>query len=254
MLFGVGCIIAAIFALILFLGKEKEEQGIKIGFIITGSAEESGWNGMHYNGAKEACEKLGTVLLVRENVKEFSGECIQAIRELASEGASMIILSSYGYSEEAKELVKEYPEIAFYVNSSEFHDVNMTSYFSRMYQARYLAGIVAGMKTAGGKIGYVAAMENNEVNRGINAFTLGKSNVSDFSLNRCAEGVRYLNDFTGLFDIGLVVGGRSVEHNRAETKLKGLHAPVKGEAVVIVDYHGNACTLCRGDNRGGDEL
>lgn len=178
MLFGVGCIIAAIFALILFLGKEKEEQGIKIGFIITGSAEESGWNGMHYNGAKEACEKLGTVLLVRENVKEFSGECIQAIRELASEGASMIILSSYGYSEEAKELVKEYPEIAFYVNSSEFHDVNMTSYFSRMYQARYLAGIVAGMKTAGGKIGYVAAMENNEVNRGINAFTLGVKRVN----------------------------------------------------------------------------
>ena len=178
LLVGAGCIMAAIFALILFLGKEKEEPGIKIGFIMTGSTEESGWNGMHYSGVKEACEKLGTVLLVREHVKEFSGECIQAIRELAAGGASMIILSSYGYSEEVKELVKEYPQITFYTNSSEFHDVNMTSYFARMYQARYLAGIVAGMKTTSGKIGYVAAMENNEVNRGINAFTLGVKRVN----------------------------------------------------------------------------
>ena len=52
---------------------------------------------------------------MRENVKEFTGECNRAVRELAEEGVGMIILSSYGYSEEVKELVKEYPEIVFYV-------------------------------------------------------------------------------------------------------------------------------------------
>ena len=177
MIAAAACVLFAIVAVILFFGRE-EEQGTKIGFIMTGSVEEHGWNGMHYAGVKEACDKLGTVLLVRENVQEFSGECIEAIRELAEEGAGMIILSSYGYSEEARNVVKEYPQIVFYVNSSEYHDVNMTSYFARMYQARYLAGIVAGKKTASGKIGYVAAMENNEVNRGINAFALGVRRVN----------------------------------------------------------------------------
>ena len=171
------CVVLAIVAVILLFGRE-EKAGAKIGFIMTGSIEEQGWNGMHYNGVKSACDKLGTTLLVRENVEEFSGECIKAIHELAEEGVGMIVLSSYGYSEEARDVVKEYPGIVFYANSSEYHDTNMTSYFVRMYQARFLAGIVAGMKSVNDKIGYVAAMQNNEVNRGINAFTLGVRSVN----------------------------------------------------------------------------
>ena len=162
---------------IIFVGK-KESTAEKIGVILSGSVEEEGWNGMHYLGFKNSCETLGVEMLVKDNVKEFSGQCENAIRELVEEGASMIVLSSYGYSKEVYEVVKEYPEIVFYGNSSEYHDKNLTSYFVRMYQARYLAGIIAGMKTSNDCIGYVAAMENNEVNRGINAFTLGVRRVN----------------------------------------------------------------------------
>ena len=42
-----------------------------------------------------------------------------------------------------------------------------------MYQGRYLSGALAGMRTKSNIIGYVAAMPTSEVNRGINAFTLG---------------------------------------------------------------------------------
>lgn len=162
---------------ILFTGKSKEDTQ-KIGFILSGSVDEYGWNGMHYQGFKSSCEKLGVEMLVKENVKEFTGECEAAIHELVQDGASMIVLSSYGYTEEVFDVVQEYPEVVFYGNSSEYHSSNLTSYFVRMYQARYMAGIVAGMKTESNKIGYVAAMENNEVNRGINAFTLGVKSVN----------------------------------------------------------------------------
>lgn len=162
---------------ILLTGKSKEDT-VKIGFILSGSRDENGWNGMHYQGFQASCEKLGVEMLVKENVKEFTGECETAIHELVDDGASMIILSSYGYSEEVYELVQEYPDIVFYGNSSEYHAANLTSYFVRMYQARYLSGILAGMKTESNQIGYVAAMENNEVNRGINAFTLGVKRVN----------------------------------------------------------------------------
>ena len=157
--------------------RSKSEK-VKIGFILTGNIEENGWNGMHYIGFQNSCKKMGVDMLVKENVKEFTGECGTAIHELVEEGASMIVLSSYGYTQEVKEVVKSYPEIVFYGNSSEYHDKNLTSYFVRMYQARYLAGIVAGMKTKSNVIGYVAAMENNEVNRGINAFALGVQRVN----------------------------------------------------------------------------
>jgi basic membrane protein A len=47
-----------------------------------------------------------------------------------------------------------------------------------MYQIRYLCGIVAGLQTETNEIGYVAAYDLSEVNRGINAFTLGVRKVN----------------------------------------------------------------------------
>ena len=215
------CVVAVIMAIILF-GGEETDQKEKIGFIMTGSVEEHGWNGMHYDGVKQACDKLDVELIVKEYVSEFSGECIKAIHELVDEGASMIILSSYGYSEEAKEVVKEYPEIVFYANSSEHHDENLTSYFSRMYQARYLAGIVAGMKTSSGKVGYVAAMENNEVNRGINAF---------------ARGVRRVNPKAE------VVVNWTGDWDNAEREKAAALQLIQEESVDVLTYHQNLANV-----------
>ncbi len=177
-----GVIGILVFGVIMFLiltpGKVEETYTAKVGFILSGTTDETGWNGMHYKGIKEACDKLNAELLVKENVLEFSGQCIEAVEELVEEGANMIILSSYGYSEEVKDIVKQYPEVMFYANSFEYKDENMTPYFVRMYQVRYLSGIIAGMQTTTNKIGYVAAMPNNEVNRGISAFTLGVRSVN----------------------------------------------------------------------------
>lgn len=173
----VGVILVIIFVFIATIGIKKTPVQ-KIGLIITGSAEDEGWNGMHYQGAQWACNELGIKLLVRENVLEGTGSCEQAIRELVSEGASLIILTSYAYPLEVKEVMEEYPEISFYTTSAEYFADNVTAYFGRMYQVRYLAGIIAGMQTQNNQIGYVAAMENIEVNRGINAFALGVKKVN----------------------------------------------------------------------------
>ncbi|MBQ5318578.1 MAG: BMP family ABC transporter substrate-binding protein [Oscillospiraceae bacterium] len=170
-------VLVTVILLIAVTGAEKNTSQ-KIGLIITGEINDSGWNGVHYNGVVSACEKLGTELIVKENVNEGSGMCAEAIHELVDEGAEMIILSSYSYPVEAKSVIESYPDIAFYAISSEYVAENLTSYFGRMYQARYLSGIVAGMQTENGAIGYVAAMPNNEVNRGINAFTLGVKSVN----------------------------------------------------------------------------
>jgi phosphodiesterase/alkaline phosphatase D-like protein len=55
---------------------------------------------------------------------------------------------------------------------------NMGNYFGRMYQARYLSGMVAGGMTKSKTIGYVAAFPIPEVIRGINAFALGVQAVN----------------------------------------------------------------------------
>lgn len=170
-------VLVIIIVIIFTVGSDKGEV-TKVGVIFTGSVEDEGWNGMHYQGVSYACEQLGAELLVKENVPEGTGGCAEAVEELVEEGAEMIILSSYAYPKEVQQTIQKYPQICFYGISAEYYAENMTSYFGRMYQARYLAGIVAGMKTESDVVGYVAAMSNCEVNRGINAFALGVSSVN----------------------------------------------------------------------------
>ncbi len=173
-----GVLVLILIVVMIMTADFKKEDKVTVGFVMTGSTQEEGWNRLHYDGILGACTQLEADLLVKEEVKEHTGQCEQAIRELAGEGADMIILSSYGYAEEVLEVVEEYPEISFYSESFDHTAENMKSYFARMYQARYLAGIVAGKQTESNVIGYVAAMANNEVNRGINAFTLGVKRVN----------------------------------------------------------------------------
>lgn len=150
----------------------------RVGFITYGGVEDTGWNAMTYRGMQEACENLGLELLVRDHVEENDGSCPQTVRELVSAGATIIVLNSNSYAEEMRDLLAEYPEVMFYCASADYDADNLTKYSIRMYQARYLSGIVAGLATKTDKIGFVAAMKQHEVCRSINAFALGVRRVN----------------------------------------------------------------------------
>lgn len=171
-------VIAIVYFLIFAFDTELDKRQDKIGFIILGDINEAGWNASHYNGIKTACEEFGLELLVRDHVKDFSGQCPAAIEELAAEGAGAIFLVSFNYASEVRSLLDKYPHISFVNTSTLEHARNLTSCFARMYQGRYLSGMLAGMKTKSNVIGYVAAMKNSEVCRGINAFALGAQSVN----------------------------------------------------------------------------
>lgn len=174
-----GCVMTLIIFLLIFgFDAKVESDPVKIGFIITGNVTEKGWNESHFSGMKKACEDLNLKLLYRENIPENSGQCPQAVEELIAEGAKMIALISFNYPTEVRPLMDKYPNVFFVSMSTLEKAKNFTSCFTRMYQGRYLSGVLAGIKTKTNKIGYVAAMPNSEVNRGINAFALGVQRVN----------------------------------------------------------------------------
>ena len=171
-------LLALLFVAAVFrLSAEPEVTPPKVGFIIPGDIRNPGWNAAHYEGVRVACDARGAELLVRDRIHENTGACPAAVRELAEEGCGLILLSSFGYPAEIRKLVEQYPNVSFAATSGP-SSTNMTSYFIRIYQARYLAGALAGMKTKSGVIGYVAAKPNAEVNRGINAFALGAQRMN----------------------------------------------------------------------------
>lgn len=171
-------LLALTLALVLRFGRTPEKEVEKIGFITVGDASGTGWSAIHYQGIQKACEALNVELVAKLNVSEEDDSSLEAIEELANEGVRMIILNSSGYTEMIGENLADYPGIAFYNTNPAQDAPNLTTYSSRMYQARYLSGIVAGMQTETGKIGFVAADKRTEVYRGINAFALGVQRVN----------------------------------------------------------------------------
>ena len=170
-----GCIVMTIFFVLMFGFEVKplNQSHKKVGYFNIGKVEEPGWSNEHYKGLKAACDEFDLELLTRNDIQENSGQAIETIEELEDEDAGIIFMMSYNYPLEAKNLIESKKNIEFVANSSEISYRNFTGGFARMYQGRYLAGALAGMRTKSNVIGYVAAMPVTEVIRGINAFTLG---------------------------------------------------------------------------------
>jgi len=150
---------------------------VVMGFIYVGPIGDGGWTYAHEQGRKAVEKETGIRTIFKETVPE-GAEVKDVIRSMIDQGATIIAATSFGYMDYVAEMAKEYPNIKFLHCSGYKMGENLSTYFGRIEQPRYLSGIVAGMKTQTNKIGYVAAFEIPEVVRGINAFTLGVKSVN----------------------------------------------------------------------------
>lgn len=163
---------------------------LKAGFIFLHD-ENSTYDLNFLNGAKAACEKLGVECVIKTNIPEGQ-ECYEAACELADAGCDFIFADSFGHEDYMIEAAKEYPEVQFsHATGTKAHTENLENFhnaFASIYDGRYLAGIVAGMKlnemidngditAEQAKIGYVGAYTYAEVISGYTSFFLGARSV-----------------------------------------------------------------------------
>jgi len=156
-----------------------EEEPFKVAFVYIGIPGDLGWTYEHDRGRKMVEEEFGDMVETTyiENVPE-GPDAARIIRQYAQKGYNMIFATSFGYMDPMYEVAQEFPDVYFEHCSGYKTADNMATYFGRMYQARYLSGLVAGKMTKVNKIGYVAAFPIPEVIRGINAFALGVQKVN----------------------------------------------------------------------------
>ena len=155
---------------------EVTKNVTNVGLILNGYKDDKSWSQSHYESLMNTAEELNLNILCREFVT--ADTIASEIQQLVNEGCEIIIANSDLFREDIIRAAELYPEIYFLHASGTGHGKNLCTYFGRMYQARYLSGIVAGLQTETDAIGYVAAMPISEVNRGINAFTIGVRSVN----------------------------------------------------------------------------
>ena len=156
----------------------------KVGAIYINSKNDTaGYTFAHHNGITTAMKELGldpaTQLVIVDEVPEDKEQVLAAVDTLVGEGANIIFGISFGYIDAMEEAAALYPDVVFsHGTGYKSNTTNFNNYFGRAYQARYLAGIAAGLKsleTGNNNVGYVAAFgtEYAETASGINGFALG---------------------------------------------------------------------------------
>ena len=169
----------AVLLSVMFFSVAHAGDKIKVGFIYVGPIGDHGWTYRHDIGRldveKHFGDKVETVYL--ENVK-YGPDSERAIRAMAQNGADIIFATSFGYMEPMLKVAKEFPNVKFEHATGYKQSKNMASYGLRLYQARHVQGVIAGLMTKTNKICYVGAFPIPEVIREINTYYLGAKSVN----------------------------------------------------------------------------
>ena len=172
-------------------GCSSKGDTLKVGFIFLHD-ENSTYDKNFIDAAKEACKNLGVEMVSKTQIPE-SNKAYEAAKELIeTDGCDIIFADSFGHESFLIKAAKEYPDVQFcHATGTQAHTAGLKNFhnaFAHIYQGRYLAGVVAGLKlnqkiAAGeitaeqAKMGYVGAFTFAEVISGYTSFYLGAKSV-----------------------------------------------------------------------------
>ncbi len=171
---------------------------LKVGVILIGNDQE-GYTKAHIDGITEAAKALGLQddqILWKYNIPEDEKVSSNG-EQLIAAGCNLIISNSYGHQSFMQELAEKHSDVQFIAMTGDTAASsglkNLSNAFTKVYESRYVAGVVAGLKLkelidAGKltdknydgenvKIGYVGAFNFAEVMSGYTAFYLGVKSI-----------------------------------------------------------------------------
>ena len=244
-------------------GVTGDASEVKIGVILVGD-ENEGYTYAHIDGVKKAAEAVGIPadnILWKYSIPEDES-CYDAAIDLVDQGCTAVFSNSYGHQSFMQQAAEEEPDVQFVSMTGDTAAMsgldNFSNAFTNIYEARYISGIVAGMKIAelvdAGElsdenydadgnvmIGYVGAYPYAEVVSGYTAFYLGVKSVYE----KVSMEVIYTNSW---FDIaaegeaanslmadGCVVIGQHADSTGAPTAVQAAHDA--GKPVYSVGYN-----------------
>ena len=174
-------------------GAGVAKEDLKVGIIYIGD-ENEGYTAAHMKGIDEMQEELGlddSQIIEKTLIGEDEG-CYDAAADLADQGCQIVFANSFGHETYILEAAGEYPEVQFChatgTQAASSGLSNMHNYFTNIYEARYVSGVVAGLKLNemiedgtikedAAKMGYVGAFPYAEVISGYTSFYLGAKSV-----------------------------------------------------------------------------
>lgn len=156
-----------------------QAEPVKAGFIYPSPTADVGW-AKQLDLGREAIEaefgdKVETVVV--DPVPE-GPDAARIMNQMVTDGATFIVLGSFGYMNDGLRLARQHPDVAFLHASGFKQAENFATFTARNYEGFYLGGLAAGMVTRSNVIGIVAAFAIPEVVAEVNAIALAVRKVN----------------------------------------------------------------------------
>ena len=238
-------------------GEAGKTSTMKVGFIFLHD-ENSTYDKNFIDAAKIACENMGVTMVQKTQIPE-SNACYDAAVELIEvEGCDVIFADSFGHESFLLEAAKKYPDVEFcHATGTMAHTEKLANFhnaFAHIYQGRYAAGVVAGLKLnemidAGeitaeqAKMGYVGAFTFAEVMSGYTSFYLGaKSVCPSVTMDVKFTGSWYDETKEKQAAEALIAGGCVLISQHADSM--GAPTACENAGVPNVSYNGSTAAAC----------
>ena len=125
-------------------------------FDIGGKFDKS-FNESMFNGSEKFKAETGIAYGEFEIANEAQRE--QAIRNFADQGYSPIIAAGFAQAAAVEKVAKEYPELKFAIVDMVVDLPNVQSIVFKEHEGSYIVGVLAGMASKSGKVGFVGGMD-----------------------------------------------------------------------------------------------
>ena len=151
-------------------------SGLKIALVMSGAANDQGWNQTAYEGTQKACEKYGCELAYTENVS--TADTAAAFADYAGSGYDIVIGHGYEFGDPALEVAATYPDTKFICTEADAAADNVASYVMACEQTAYVEGIIAASMTKSGKIGAIGPIPGDSLVKIINGYEDGAKTIN----------------------------------------------------------------------------
>lgn len=151
-------------------------EGLKVALLLSGAANDQGWNQTAYEGTQKACEKYGYELAYTENLEV--ADISAAYADYASAGYDVVIGHGYEFGDPALEVAETYPDTKFICTEADASADNVASYVMACEQTAYVEGIIAASTSESGKLGAIGPIPGDSLVKIINGYEDGAKSVN----------------------------------------------------------------------------
>jgi basic membrane lipoprotein Med (substrate-binding protein (PBP1-ABC) superfamily) len=146
---------------------------ISIAFIFGYDPKASAWTRAHDHGRKYLKSALKSKVRIKVYRAPDKDEYYPTMEKAIKEGAKLIFATTPNMVEACRRIAADYPDVKVLNCALSFPYTGVRMYYSRLYEAKFITGAVAGAMAREDVIGYVANYPIVGVPADINAFALG---------------------------------------------------------------------------------